>query len=82
MRRIIPALAAAALLTGCYVEEEPAPSTRAPEPAAETDTEATGTAPAPGGGRSTLGKAKQSATNTVGDLERRSKDIEKQLDEE
>jgi hypothetical protein len=81
MRTAIALAGSLLLLTGCYVEEESTETTRAPEPPAETDAPAS-TAQPTAGGRSTMGKAKQSATNTVGQLEQRDKELQRQLDEE
>ena len=81
---LISGLSCTLALSGCYVEEEaPARQSAAPPPAAE-DTE---TAEAPvsattTGGRSTLGKAKRTAKDTVGALEQHDADIQKELDDQ
>ena len=82
--------AALAAMAGCYEETGNA---RRPDPAA-TPTEGEtagaaasgGTAPAPGtvgqGGGSHLGAAKRSAEGVVGDLERRDRELQRQLEED
>lgn len=68
-------------LAGCYAETDSSPAPRQAEAPAETDATGTETLSDQGGG-SALGSAKQSAKNTVSDLERRSADIEKQIEDD
>ena len=88
VRNVTIAALAVTLFAGCQVEEDPsmvadpnaAPAPATTKPAPETErgrSTATST-----GASSTLGKAKQSATNTVNDLERRQRELSGQFDEE
>jgi len=73
-------------LTGCYVQEDPEPQSsrgsrdteREPErQAAPAGSEVVGR-----GGGSTLGGAKRSAKGTIGKLEARDREIQRQLEED
>jgi hypothetical protein len=86
--RVVLALAGCALLAlgGCYddVDYEAERLDVPPPPAAEPEPVEEGpiTQAAGGGGRSSLGAAKRSAKNTVGAVEARNAELEKEMEDQ
>ncbi len=78
MRSVLTtAIVALCLMAGCETEIEPEGRAEAPVKAKETDTSA---GVGRRGGGAALGKAKQSAGNTVNRLEQRDAEIQQQLE--
>ncbi len=78
-------LAVTLALTGCYEETDAPPPAYGDTTDADAATQPAADDEAPrayGNSRSTLGKAQDSAKSTIGDLEARDRELQKQIDDD